>query len=580
EAADLTQAARGGRLSVRGKAENFQGAFADIISGVNKTLDAVIYPLNVAAEYIRQIGEGNIPEPIIEMYEGDFAVIKNDLNACIAAVNALISDVNDLTWSAKEGKLDIRADITRHKGDFCKIVNGINQTLDAIVGPLNDAGAVLNRMGVNDFSVAMEPEIYQGMLRTLAEEINRVRISLLNVQDAMVRVAQGDTSRLAEVKTIGKRSEYDHLNPALTGMMQAIEDLVDEATRITQAAVCGDLQLRGDVRKFTGGYLQIVAGFNHALDAMIEPIDEAARVLHEMAQGNLQQSMTGDYKGAYARIQENLNYTLAVFNDVLSNMDMVANQVAQAAYQVAESSQVLTREATLQADVVQELSVSMEQIAFQTKQNALNANQANHLAVDAQTIGMTGDSRMKELLQAMAEINEASGRISQIIKVINEIAFQTNVLALNASVEAARAGQYGRGFAVVAGEVRNLASRSAQASKETTTLIEGTIGKVATGTEIVKETAEALTRILENSEQTSERIQSIAKASSEQDSGITQLALGIEQVNRAIQHNTTTSQENAAASEKLSNQADQLRAMVRRFKLNSQAESMLPDKRL
>ena len=655
EAGALTKAALDGNLGVRGNAEAFSGGYKDILAGVNATLDAVIGPLNMAADYMDRISKGNIPPVITDEYKGDFDLIKNNINTCIGAVNGLVGDMNALSVAAIEGQLSNRADAGRHSGDFAKVVEGVNATLDAVIEPLKMAASyidrigkgeipekitdsyngdferiksdinacidglgglvegrdILGRMAQNDFSRTVDGQ-YLGVFSEIASSINTVGVRINHVIDILSNVAAGDLKDLEDLKAIGRRSEQDRLMPSTITMIESIGSLVEETGMLSAAAVEGQLSVRGDAGKFKGEYASVIAGVNATLDAVVEPVNEARAVLQEMArgnlqvsvsgsykgdhaelknalnetieslvsyvgeissvlaemgEGNLQQSITADYKGDFVAIKDALNGILDSLNEVLGDINEASDQVASGSRQVSDGSQALSQGATEQAGSIEELTASITEIASQTKQNAINAGQANELATTAKHNAVKGDGQMHEMLASMEDISDSSMNISKIIKVIDDIAFQTNILALNAAVEAARAGQHGKGFAVVAEEVRNLAARSASAARETTDLIEGSINKVQNGTKIAKETALALADIVDGVEKAANLVGEIASASNEQAGGIAQVNKGIEQVSQVIQNNSATAEESAAASEELSSQAELLKQMVGRFQL-------------
>lgn len=298
---------------------------------------------------------------------------------------------------------------------------------------------------------------------------------------------------------------------------------------------------------------------------MIENIRGQAQAAERIAAGDL--TIEVDVKSENDLLGRKLLEMVEKNNEVLTNIAAAAEQVASGAEQVSDSSMALSQGATEQASSIEELTASLEEVSSQTKLNAQNADQANELAETAKLNAEQGNSQMKGMLKAMEEINDSSANISKIIKVIDEIAFQTNILALNAAVEAARAGQHGKGFAVVAEEVRNLAARSANAAKETTDMIEGSIKKAEDGTKIANETAIALNKIVEGVAKAASLVNDIAVASNEQAAGIAQINQGIMQVSQVVQTNSATSQESAAASEELSSQAALLKDSVSKFKL-------------
>ncbi|MCL1981465.1 MAG: methyl-accepting chemotaxis protein, partial [Clostridiales bacterium] len=259
--------------------------------------------------------------------------------------------------------------------------------------------------------------------------------------------------------------------------------------------------------------------------------------------------------------------TLSSLNEMFGEINAAASQVSTGATQVADGAQSLAQGSTQQAATIEELSSSISEIAERTKANAVIATKTSRLSESIKESAEKGSQQMDEMIAAVGEINEASIGISKIIKTIDDIAFQTNILALNAAVEAARAGQHGKGFAVVAEEVRNLASKSAEAAKDTGAMIQNSMEKAELGSRIAGETASSLKEIVTGIIESTQLITEIAKASEEQSSGISQINIGIDQVAQVVQQNSATAEQSAAASEEMNGQSDMLQQLIAQFKL-------------
>ncbi len=249
-------------------------------------------------------------------------------------------------------------------------------------------------------------------------------------------------------------------------------------------------------------------------------------------------------------------------NRIIEAMKDGAEQVASASLQVSSASHQLAEGSSQQAASIEETSSSLEEMSSMTNQNADNAGQADHLMREADQIIGQANQSMTELTESMHEISKASEQTSKIIKTIDEIAFQTNLLALNAAVEAARAGEAGAGFAVVADEVRNLAMRAAEAAKDTSGLIEGTVTKINGGMDIVTRTSEAFSQVAESASKVSELISEINAASREQAEGVGQINTAVSEMDRVTQQNAASAEESASAAEQMSAQAREMQVVI------------------
>lgn len=484
-----------GNLSSRGDASKFQGSYKNIINGLNKTLDAVTEPLDFASDYIRKLANGEKLEEINNNFKGYYYIFINNILEVRSALQALLNETAKLSEAGTNGDLSVRGDLSKVKGEYAEIVKGINHTLDAVINPINEAEHVLSKMSVNDFSLKMS-ENYKGMYKEISYSVNGVLTRLLAIESLFGKLSKGDITSLPEYEKIGKRSENDKIIPASIAMMKSIKDLIDESNMISGSAANGNLSIRGDEGKFEGGYLEVITGLNATMKAIAKPLQNAKNTIDEMAEGNLSIYMDGNYKGEYAKIKDSLNRTINAFNLIIRDINNTAEQVANGSNQVSYGSQVLSDGSFIQSSSIEELNSSITNIAKETKENAESAGQASKLSLMAKEKADQGNLQMNEMLSSMEDIKRSSSDIAKVINVIDDIAFQINMLALNASIEAARAGQYGKGFAVVAEEVKSLAARSAEAAKETAELIESSIAKVNTGTEIAYETSESLREIV------------------------------------------------------------------------------------
>ena len=296
-------------------------------------------------------------------------------------------------------------------------------------------------------------------------------------------------------------------------------------------------------------------------------VDDIGRAMKMFAEGNFDVQPEVEWKGDFVGILNSFMLFEESMAEVIKGIQHVSDEVSSAAEQVAASSNDLADGATNQAAVVEELTATVEGVSEQVEKNSKSAKEISGRVDKLGNAILESNGKMKDMVDSMNEINGASKEIDKIIATINEIAAQTNLLALNASIEAARAGESGKGFAVVANQVNVLADQSAQAAKESATLIETSVKAVEKGMVIAGQTASQLQEVAENSQIITKEVTNIADTLETQATEIKQINDGIEQINDVVQTNSATSEECAASSQEMSSEAENLREMIQKFKI-------------
>lgn len=523
EAKRLTQAAVEGKLQTRGNPDLVTQEFRPIVEGVNATLDAVIGPLNVAAEYVDRISKGDIPPKITDTYHGDFNEIKNNLNQCIDALSGLIQAMKQMHEAQKAGDIEAKIDESKFQGAYRQVAEGVNEAVHLHVRNILKILDILGSYAAGDFSPVLE--------------------------------------RLPGKQVIA--------NERMNLLQSSLKALVADAEMLVKAAVEGKLQMRADASKHQGDFRKIIQGVNATLDAVIGPLNDAAKSLKAMAAKDFTKPMVGEYAGDFKALKDAVNAVVENVRSAVGQIAESASQFSEGSRVIAESSQTLAAGAQQQSSAVQQVTASIEELSRSVESVKEAAQGADKLAKETSALAEQGGAAVQKSIEAMELIRTSSTQIGEIIQVISEIASQTNLLALNAAIEAARAGEHGRGFAVVADEVRKLAERSNKAAGEITSLIKESTQQVEHGAQLSSETGEALKRIVESVKATAAKIAEIATATVQQAANSEEVSKATQGIAQVTEQAAAGTEQMASSSQELGAQAQALRDLVSTFRCSA-----------
>jgi methyl-accepting chemotaxis protein len=524
-------------------------------------------PIKDLSEKLSLIAVGNFGVNIATNERDEIGELSRDIMKVVEIFKNLISNLHHITEvHEKNGMTDERIDISRYEGAYAEVVSAFNNMLDYHVISKTEALECISGIVNGDFNATIRQ--FPGQESRINESVEGLRKNIREVVREISNVAyNANDGKMDYTIDISRYSgDWASLMHELNGIMTTVHEPITEMVRDIKAMEHGDFDARvkGD---YKGDFLIIKNTLNSTISAVAGYVSDINGILSLLAAGNLKQSVTREYEGQFNSIKNSINMIITTLNDTMGNISDASKRVLSGAGQISGSSTELSSGASEQANAVLELNDVISKIESQFKETLNNALHATQLAITSKQNAETGNTEMQQLLTAMEGITDSSNKISKIIKTIQDIAFQTNLLALNAAVEAARAGEQGKGFAVVAAEVRNLASRSDIAARETSALIQESIDRVDIGKKRAVDTAESLKKIVENVTNMSDVINTIEKSSTIQSEALVIASADIEKISQVAQSSSSISQESTATSEELYVQAEMLEKMIGFFKM-------------
>ena len=621
----LSRAAVEGKLATRADINKHAGEFRNIVAGVNATLDAVVGPLNVSADYVDKISKGNIPPKITDNYNGDFNTIKNNLNQCIDALNGLLEEMARMSDAHNAGDIDALIAVEKFENAYQIMAKGVNEMVQGHITVKKKAMACIAEFGKGNFEAPLEK--FPGKKAFINDTIEEVRSKLKALivdTDVLAQAAVkgqlatradagkhgGDFRKIVEgvnatldavigplnvsadyVDKISKgnipakitdnyNGDFNTIKNNLNTCIDAVGALVADANMLAQAAVEGKLATRANAAKHGGDFRKIVEGVNATLDAVIGPLTEVGQVLDKLAGGDLTAQVVNEYAGDFGRLRKAVNALATQVREAIQQIGANAASLVSAAEELNKVSQQMSASADQTATQANVVSAASEQVANNVQTVATGADEmgasikeiAKNTA-DATRVATTAVKSAESTNETISKLGQSSAEIGQVIKVITSIAQQTNLLALNATIEAARAGEAGKGFAVVANEVKELAKETAKATEDISRKIEAIQTDTKGAVEAIGQIGSVIVQIndIQNTiasavEEQSATTNEISRNLAEAARGSSEITKNITGVAEAAHSTTAGATDTQKSAQSLEHMAAELQGLISQFK--------------
>ena len=540
ETSRLIEASRQGKLSERADPARYQGAYRELVGGINSMLDGVVGPIHETSGALSKIARGDLSARIESRFPGDWQPVQQAVEETVRVLGDLTGETRKLIGSVEKGELGLRSDAQRFQGSYRELCTGMNAMLDGVERPIAACRAALGEVARGNLSAHMDGE-YQG--------------------------------------------EFLAMRESLDSTVAVLRRLVEETGTLIEAADRGELGKRARAGEFEGGFRELCEGVNRLLDGVLRPIEAAQEALERLAQRDLSSGMQGEYAGDHARVQQALGTAVGSMREAVLSIGRNARTLGEQAASLSDVGSKMSNsleETSAQAQVVSSAAVqvgtNIQTVASASEEMSASVSEISRSVSEVTRVATAAVERAEFADKAVDKLASSSRDIGEVVKLIHSIAGQTNLLALNATIEAARAGEAGKGFSVVANEVKLLAGEAGKATEE----IASRIATIQHDTEdarkviseiisTIREIHAAQTTIASAVEEQSATTKEIARNVTEAARGSSEIASSIQTVAQATIDGASGASQSKAAAQGLARMAEELTALVQAFKTSEKA---------